>query len=479
MDRYRFINLTNRDSLVKQFASKPIPIKIAALRVAFLVIGISGLIVWIPSLSLAANVSGSPARNSDAPKSGQVKPMDLTAALSLTDCVQIALENSMQLGATQYDLQIAELIKKDTDGIYWPRIKGGVDFVTDDGTKSDSLDQNQVRPFLTITQRELNTGENYKKLRDAATQLTEAKVDLLKAKRKLIATVAESYFAVYLNQKQLELDQKEMIVQKRHLKDLQLKYKDGMVAQIETLEAETELAAKELQFQKDSNALTHSIMVLAVVMGLPAEKRLKIGEIDSDEPFHITWEQCRNMGLQNNIELEIYEQAAEEMKRLRKSASRTRWPTLSAKAYMGENPPQGLSPDADIGATLTLSQNLYDAGETQRRISRATIEMKQYQVLVRHFRQTFINDLRLLYNQFADRKEELALATQKHRLAEKLFDVTQSSYELGNISLKEKRNAEQTVRRSEIMYNRAKVNYMAAEIKLKIEMRNDPWQNQN
>ncbi len=426
----------------------------------------------------SADISGKHTLNGETSLQNSAEHVDLTTALSLTDCIRLALENSIDLGSTRYDLQIAELVKKDADGIYWPQVKGGVDYVIDDGSENETVGRDQFRPFLTISQSELNNSENYKKLRDAAIRLTEAKIDLLKAKRRLIASVADRYFTVYLNQKQLELDQKDLATQQRNLSELQLKYQDGLVAQIETLQAETALSTIELQLQKSKNALAHSIMALAVVVGLPAESQVQIAEIESSELFDTTWELCRNIGLQNNAELKIYQEAAQEMKRLHKSASRTRWPSFSAKVYIGENPPQGLSPDANMGATLSLTQNLFDAGETSRRISRAAIEMRQHQILVQYYRQTFINGLRLLYNRFANSKEELALATQKHELAQKLFDLTESSYELGSISLEEKRKAEETIRHSEIMYSRAKVNYLASEIKLKIEMRTDPWQNQ-
>ena len=356
-------------------------------------------------------------------------------------------------------------------------VKGGVDFVIDDGLEDEAIERDQLRPFLTISQNELNNSENYKKLRNAVTRLTKAKIDLLKAKRRLIALVTDRYFAAYLNQKQLELDEKDLATHQRIFNELQLKYQDGLVAQIETLQAETALSTIELQLQKSKNALAHSIMALAVAVGLSAESQMQIADIEFGELFDISWEQCRDIGLQNNAELKIYEETAQEMKRLQKSASWTRWPSFSAKVYIGENPPQDFGSDANMGATLTLSQTLFDAGETNRLISRAGIEMRQHQILVQYYRQTFINGLRLLYNRFANSKDELALATQKHELAKKLFDLTKRSYALGSISLEEKRKAEETIRRSDIMYSRAKVNYLAAETKLKIEMRTDPWQN--
>jgi outer membrane protein TolC len=429
-----------------------------------------------PGCALAADTSGQAPLHRNGAARAPIDFIDQDALLSLNDCVRLALENSFDLGALQYDMQIAELEKEDTEKIYWPRLQAGVDFLADDGSKNNVNDSDHFRPFLALSQSGLNNSDTIDKLRNSTSQLVEAKIDHLKGKRRIIVSVVDSYFAVYLNRKQLELTEKDLVVEQRKLSDLQFKYQDGLVAEIEALQAETALATLELQIQKDKNALAHSIMALSLVVGLPAESQLKIAAIDSDENFDITWERCRDIGIENNAELKVYQEATEEMTRLHKTAKWTRGPSFSAKAYFGENPPHGLSPDADFGATLTLTQDIFNAGETSRRIDRAALEMKQYQMLVQYYRRTFINGLRLWYNQFANSKDELSLATQKHELAKKLFDLTERSYELGSISLDDKRKAEETLRHSEIMRSRALANYLASEIKLKIEMGTYPHQ---
>jgi outer membrane protein TolC len=435
-------------------------------------------LLFPPQRVSSANNLGQPSLKGDTSDATLIDQVDLTASLSLNDCVLLALENSLDLGALQCDMQIAEFDKKDSDNIYWPRIQGGVDYIVDDGEMNDINDRNHFRPFLSMTQSGLNDSKNLDKLRKATTELADAKIDLLQGKRRIITSVVDSYFAVYLNQKQIELKENVLVNEQRKLHDLQFKYQDGLVAEIEALQAETALSSIELEIQKDRNALAHSIMALALVLGLPAESPLKISEIESGEILDLSWEQCRDIALENNAELKVYEDTAKEMTRLYKSAKWTRWPSFSAQAYVGENPPQGLSPDANIGATLSLSQKIFDAGETERRISRTAIEVKQYHLLVRYYRRTFINGLRLLYNQFVNSREELSLATQKHKLSKKFYDLTERSFEMGSISLDEKRKAEETIRHSEIMHSRAEVNYLASEIKLKIEMRTYPPQDQ-
>jgi outer membrane protein TolC len=443
----------------------------------FIALGIAcQILLFTPDWVLSADPPQRPTGSEEASVDMTNTPADLTGSLSLNDCVRLALENSLDLGALQCDMQIAQFEKKDTDNIYWPRLRGGVDFVVDDGEMDEIGDRDHIRPFLSMTQSGLNESKNIDKLRKATTQLTDTKIDLLQGKRRIITAVVDSYFAVYLNQKQVELTEKDLESAQRKSHDSRFKYQGGLVAEIEALQAETTLNTIELQLQKDRNTLTHSVMALALVLGLPAESPIKITKIESSQLFDITWAQCRDIGLENNAELKVYEAAAKEMSRLHKSAKWTRLPSLSAQAYLGENPPQGLSPDANFGATLSLTQKIFDAGDTSRLINRTAVEVKQYHLLVHHYRRNFINGLRLLYNQYVNSREELALATQKHALSRKFFDLTEHSYELGSISLDEKRKAEETIRHSEIMHNRAEVNYLASEIKLKIEMRTYPTQ---
>jgi len=393
--------------------------------------------------------------------------------LTLEDCVQIALKKSIEIKAFQNKLRLAKLRLKDANNFYWPNVAAGIDYVADDGA-IDLKDRGRIRPFVRIRQVPFNSGENYNQSRDAAVNLTIARIDIERLERRLLSDISEKYFEVYLNQKKLELDQRNEEKTQRNLEEMQLRFQDGLIAQIKVLQAEARLNSAKLDLKKGRNRLSQSTMTLSILMGLTAETKLRVIELTYPEFYSITWNECKDIALENNVELQIYRESVEKMKKLHKVAKRTRWPNFAVDAYIGSDPPEAYSPDSNVGVKFTLSQDLFDAGSTSRRIKSSNIEVKNQENLVMLSEIRFINGLRLYYNQFMNSKEELLNAKMQLDFARKLADLANRSFELGASSLKEKLESEDVYQKAEIEYYTAIAKYMMAEFKLMVEMRVDP-----
>jgi outer membrane protein TolC len=215
-------------------------------------------------------------------------------------------------------------------------------------------------------------------------------------------------------------------------------------------------------------------MTLSILMGLPAETKFQIAELAYPDFYSISWYESKDIALQNNVELQIYRESVEKMKKLHKAAKWTRWPNFAVDAYVGTDPPEAYSPDSNVGVKFTFSQDLFNAGSTSRRIKSSDIEVKNQENLLRLSEERFINGLRLHYNQFMNSKEELLNAKKQLDFAQKLADLTNRSFELGASSLKEKLESQDVFQKAEIEYYTAIAKYMMAEFKLKVKMRVDP-----
>jgi outer membrane protein TolC len=393
-------------------------------------------------------------------------------SLSLEDCVRIALTKSIEIKAFQNKLRLAKLQSKDANNFYWPNVAAGIEYVADDGS-IDLQDRGRIRPFVRLRQVPFNSGVNYRESRNAAINLTIARIDLDRLERRVLSDISEKYFEVYLNQKKFELDQRNEEKTQRNLEELELRYQDGLVAQIKVLQAEALLNSARLNIKKGRNQLDQSTMTLSILMGLPAETKIQIAEPAYPDFFSITWNEAKDIALQNNVELQIYRESVEKMKKLHKTAKWTRWPNFAVDAYIGNDPPEAYSPDSNVGVKFTISQDLFDAGSTGRRIKSSNIEVKNQENLLRMSEERFINGLRLHYNQFMNRKEELLNAKKQLDFARKLADLTDRSFELGASSLKEKIESQDVFQNAEIEYYTAIAKYMMAEFQLKVKMRID------
>jgi outer membrane protein TolC len=218
------------------------------------------------------------------------------------------------------------------------------------------------------------------------------------------------------------------------------------------------------------NALEQAVMALAMVIGLPATTRLRAVDVDFPVFYTVTWTQCQKLAMESNTELEIQEKALKKMRRYHKLTKRTRWPRLSLNAFVGEDPSDPYDRDVNLGVTCTISQTLFDAGITRRKIKASEIEIKKKEAVVKDFRQRFFGELRLLFNSFSNSKVELLNSKKQCDLASRLSNLSRRGYELGTISLKDMLDSQDMAKKVEVAYATAIAMYLMAEFELKIKM---------
>lgn len=393
--------------------------------------------------------------------------------ISLEECLNIARENSEQLENVQSSLQIAELSYEDVKKIYWPKVSVGLNYVIDDARGID-FESDRYQGFIELKQAPFNTGETADQVRSAVINLSAAKLASQKTKRALAVSVAEKYFALHMAKKQLELEKAQVENSQRELARDKVRYQDGLIAEIDLLQAETNLLSKELNLYKIKSTYENTAIALAVLIGLPMDSRLETIDMEPSEFFQIEWVKCREISMQNNVELKIHQEALEKMKEFNKKAKWSRWPSLSVGAFVGSNPPHPYDEDAEVGLSFTVSQKLFDAGVTSRRIKRSLLEIKKQETFIIAFEQKFLSRLKLLYDSLNNNKENVLNAERKKRLALRLSKLTHRSYELGVTSLKEKLDSEKQATQAKIEYIEALAKYRIAEFRLKVEMGIDP-----
>lgn len=389
--------------------------------------------------------------------------------VSLEECLQIARENSVEIKSTRANLRIAQLKNDDAKASFWPQIAASVDYLADD-EQGVGFESDRLKPYISLSQTIVNSAENSVKMREAMVNLFGAQLVAEKIKRALPFSVAKSYFALLLAQKQLKLEALLLEQSRRYLKEAETKYQAGLVAQIVVLQAETNLGMAKQNLSVKDNALKQAAIALAIVIGLPARTRLRAVDVDFPVFYTVTWTQCQKLATENNTELEIQEKALNKMRRYHKLAKRAMWPSLSLKAFVGEDPSDPYDRDVNLGVTCTISQTLFDAGITRRRIKASEIQIKKKEAVVKDFRQRFFGELRLLFNSFNNSKLELLNSKKQCDLASRLSNVSRRGYELGTISLKDMLDSQDMAKKTEVAYATAIAMYLMAEFGLKITM---------
>lgn len=389
--------------------------------------------------------------------------------VSLEECLQIAKDNSVQIMTAKADLRISQLKNENAKASFWPQVTASVDYLADDEQRF-GFESDQIKPYISLSQIIVNSAENSAEIREAMVNFFGAQLVAEKIKRALSFSVAKNYFALLLAQKQLKLEASLLEQSRRDLREAETKYQAGLVAQIVVLQAETNLGMAKQNLRAKYNALEQAAMALAMVIGLPATTRLRAVDVDFPEFYTVTWAKCQELAMESNTELEIQEKALEKMGRYHKLTKRARWPRLSLNAFVGEDPSDPYDRDVNLGITCTISQTLFDAGITRRRIKASEIEIKKKEAVVKDFKQRFFGELRLLFNSFSNSKVELLNSKKQCDLAFRLSNVSRRGYELGTISLKDMLDSQDMAKKVEVAYATAIAMYLMAEFELKIKM---------
>jgi outer membrane protein TolC len=367
------------------------------------------------------------------------------------------------------DLRISQLKNENAKASFWPEVTASVDYLADD-EQGFGFESDRFTPYISLSQIIVNSAENSAEIREAMVNLFGAQLVAEKIKRALSFSVAKNYFALLLAQKNLKLESSLLEQSRRDLREAETKYQAGLVAQIVVLQAETNLGMAKQNLRAKYNALEQAAMALAMVIGLPATTRLRAVDVDFPELYTVTWAKCQELAMESNTELEIQEKALKKMGRYHKLTKRARWPRLSLSAFVGEDPSDPYDRDVNLGLTFTISQTLFDAGITRRRIKASEIEIKKKEAVVKDFEQRFFGELRLLFNSFNNSKMELLNSKKQCDLASRLSNVSRRGYELGTISLKDMLDSQDMTKKAEVAYATAIAMYLMAEFGLKIKM---------
>lgn len=200
----------------------------------------------------------------------QVTPSEALAAqpktLALNTAISHAFENSLTMKTAELDLADAKL--------------------SYDQAKANNLARASV---LSMLQAELNW---------AVAQQNHSK-----SKASLIASVQQTYYNVLKAQISRDISQKAYQQAVDQLKVAQQKFKLGMVAQVDVLNAESQLASAEANLAQGEANLVVAKMRFNSTVGLDLDEPVELKDEFTSEPVKIELDKALQEALSNRIEL--------------------------------------------------------------------------------------------------------------------------------------------------------------------------------
>lgn len=197
-----------------------------------------------------------------------------------------------------------------------------------------------------------------------------------KAYNDMRSTVTNGYFGMLQADNMQKLGRESVDRLTDHLKNVQAQYDVGVVARVDVLRSQVELANAKQSLIQAENAYQIAEANLNKIVGLPMDTQLKLDDILVYSPYEKDLPYCLNYAADHRPELEQAKQNVEAAKGALRVAISWHMPQVAAVAeqnWSDKNWPGDENGNWGVGVTVNL--NIFDTGVTNSKIHGAEADL--------------------------------------------------------------------------------------------------------
>lgn len=199
---------------------------------------------------------------------------------------------------------------------------------------------------------------------------------LQKAYNDMRNTVTNGYFNMLQADNMQQLGRESVTRLADHLKNVEAQYEVGVVAKVDVLRSQVELANAKQSLIKAENAYQIAEANLNKIVGLPMDTQLKLDDILVYTPYENDMQYCLDYAAKHRPELEQAKQQVEAAKGALRVAISGHMPQVAASAsqnWKDSNWPGDENGNWGVGLQVTM--NIFDSGVTVSKIHGAEADL--------------------------------------------------------------------------------------------------------
>jgi outer membrane protein len=215
------------------------------------------------------------------------------APLSLADCYRLAQQNQPDLATAESQVHIAEAHLKERRSPYFPHLSFGAshnqqtyNFAAVPGTAPSTFAANyhgesgSTSPYyftgLNFSQNIYDFGLTRGSVERGKAELAQAQQNHDRVRQETLLNVRNAYFTVLAAQELVEVRQKTVQNQSKHLDQINAFFQVGRIPKIDVTRQEIQLANAQLDLVQAQSDLTVAHASLATSMGLPVKNTFNL-----------------------------------------------------------------------------------------------------------------------------------------------------------------------------------------------------------
>lgn len=413
-------------------------------------------------------------------------PLTGQEVLTLDQCLQIGIENNLLLETKRNEIVKGKHSISENRAKLLPQINAVASFndnfnppvsVTDGTAYGNPYNVTKTLQYnasaglqlqMPLYNQTVYTAVSITKLMDEINHLSYEK-----AREDLIMQIAKMYYLGQSTAEQISI-LKENIHRLEELRDITTAFFDnGMAMEVDVKRVNINLENLQVQYDNAEAMLTQQINMLKYVIDYPAEKEIKLTEVDTETitPVELS-------GLyEGQPELELLRKQSSLAEKQKKMISQGYLPSLSltgsfmysaftdkAKNWFHAGPSNHWYNSSGVGLALRIP--IFDGFDKRSKIRKAKLDIENaklsYDNALKNFHTQYLNAT----NELMNSQRNFTKQKDNYLLAEDVYEVTSDRYKEGIASMTEVLQDEMRMSEAQNNYVTAHYNYRVTNLSL-------------
>lgn len=386
---------------------------------------------------------------------------------TLQQCIDYALENNIQIKQSQAQVESGKLQVEDSKHSFLPQVNGNVSQSFNFGrglTAANTYANRNTSNFSVGAQFSLPVFSglrNSRTLAQSRLNLSQLMWQLEQTRDNVTLNVIAQYLQALYNKEVMETADNQVSLSDFELNRRQTLAAEGKIAEVEVLEAESQLAQDKLTRVNAQNDYQLALLELTQLLQLTSMDGFEVVSLEGDDPIVPKFEYVYNKALDINSSIKSADAGVETAKSAISVAQTGYIPTISLNGGVGssyyklngmDNLPFGKQMRENYSTYVGISLNvpIFDALSTRNSVKRAKVQLLTAQLQADQAKSDLYKTIQQAWVQARGAQEKYNTAVTSCNAAQISFDAMSEKYNLGRATSTE--------------YEQSKTNLFAAQI---------------
>lgn len=404
-------------------------------------------------------------------------------ALDLSGWVSLALRSSPDLVSARATVRTSEAALTASRSFLWPSLtfsaSAGHEWTSAPmggyGTGSGETDFDSYSSSLRLSQELLSSGgDSWLGLYASRHRLAASREDYRQAELDVVMEVVEGYYSFVEAEQLLESAHRTLQRSGRQLEKTEHLYDLGAATTLELTQARVRESSDRLTAAQRRQALSTAYYDLCEAAGVEPDGRYTVQSEAVLQPLSEETVQSISLVLEENPSLLAQLQRLSSAEDELSASRRSYWPSIGASGSWSWNSSEldlGDVPEEDSwSVSLNLTWNIFDGWLRESGINSARAEVLRSRANLESLRRSLRTGLASAYESLVYSVRSYRLAELSLEQAKKQLELSQTSYDLGALSLLDLLEAQEGLSDAEASMVSARIGCLEAEARLWVLM---------